>query len=428
MHILLVSEDIPHPQMGGLAKHVLNLARALVQAGHEVDLLGGNAYPIEVAGEEGKFGGRFFGELDGQNVGWKEIKLGMFVPSRRTWLAKRFAKVILRYASSYDVIHYHGHAANIGHFIPRHINFVQTRHDQGSDCLFDTRFKNGQICRATNASDCASCRVAHPNVVQKTISTIAVKRYRAEVAEGFSRHKTIFVSDMLRKNFTRTMGGDHQRLGTVVHHFVDAASIEEARKFSRNAPETTKINAFVAGKLYAAKGVEAFLRELKAQQTSKIFVTIAGDGPDAVRLRNEFESDSIRFVGWSTPEKTLEMTALSNVVVVPSLWEEPFGSTTLEGLLLGKPTFALDRGATPELAVYASYPGQLRLHPDMHSLIQDLVNFSPLPASTLVPASLGSAERAIDKLLQIYTQAPGIVSGQECGAPSLLSDSVNGVW
>ena len=40
MRILLVSEDIPYPSMGGLAKHVLTLARALVKAGHEVRYTG----------------------------------------------------------------------------------------------------------------------------------------------------------------------------------------------------------------------------------------------------------------------------------------------------------------------------------------------------------------------------------------------------
>lgn len=55
MRILLVSEDIPYPNMGGLAKHVLNLARALVRAGHQVDLLGNADNPIEVCGDEGIF-------------------------------------------------------------------------------------------------------------------------------------------------------------------------------------------------------------------------------------------------------------------------------------------------------------------------------------------------------------------------------------
>ena len=72
MRILLVSEDIPYPNMGGLAKHVLNLARALVRAGHHVDLMGNTEHPISVCGEEGEFGGGFFCELSGHHAGWKE--------------------------------------------------------------------------------------------------------------------------------------------------------------------------------------------------------------------------------------------------------------------------------------------------------------------------------------------------------------------
>ncbi len=126
MRILVVSEDIPYPNMGGLAKHALNLARALVRAGHEVDILGGDQHALEVAGDEGKFGGQFFGELNGHHAGWKELTLGMLLPPKRTWVAKRFAGTILRHAHRYDVIHYHGHVPNVARFVPAGINFIQT--------------------------------------------------------------------------------------------------------------------------------------------------------------------------------------------------------------------------------------------------------------------------------------------------------------
>ena len=39
MRILMVSEDIPAPQVGGLGKHVVTLANALIDAGHQVHLM-----------------------------------------------------------------------------------------------------------------------------------------------------------------------------------------------------------------------------------------------------------------------------------------------------------------------------------------------------------------------------------------------------
>ncbi|MGV3741106.1 MAG: glycosyltransferase family 4 protein [Burkholderiaceae bacterium] len=401
MRILLVSEDIPYPQMGGLAKHVLRLARALIDAGHEVDLLGGKKYPIEIIGEEGKFGGRFFAELDGHETQFKEGKLGMYVPMRRTWSARRFAKVIMRHAKNYDVIHYHGHVPNVARFIPEEINFVQTRHDQGSECLADVRFRNGRICTEKNPLHCAGCKTANPNIVQQKISVIAVNRYRSEVAQGFQKHKTIFVSEMLRKNFARTMG-DQAYWGTVVHNFVNTDSIENAMRSARTHSDPKDMTVFMSGKLYPAKGIEAFLRAIAGKLPAHMRIRIAGDGPDGERLSNEFASDKIQFLGWCTPEQTLETAAASSVVVMPSLCEEAFGYATLEGLLLGKPTFALEHGATPELAMYASYPGQLRLHANMDSLVQDLITYVPGNTPSIGPCNLASVEHAVQKILDIY--------------------------
>jgi len=408
MRILIVSEDIPYPSMGGLAKHVLTLARTLARAGHEVDLLGGTQHPLSVAGEEADFGGRFFGELDGHLPNWKEVKLGMYNPLRRTWVARRFARIIMQRAAHYDVVHYHGHFPNVARYIPKHVNFVQTRHDQGSDCLLDTRFRNGKICSDTDPAHCAGCRTAHPSAVQKTVSTIAVKRYRFEVADAFERHKTIFVSSMLHRNLQRTLGD--RKWGEVVHNFADLSTIRRARSVAASERQDHRFHVFVAGKLYPVKGIEAFLRELAPQLRSDMRVTVAGDGGDGPRLRAEFESESIAFAGWCPPQQTLDLAATADAVIVPSLCEEAFGSTTLEGLLLGKPTFALNHGATPELSMYAASPDQLRLHADMSSLVQDLLAYSQKPQAEdyqTMPEELASAEHAVRQLLHIYRLPPG---------------------
>jgi glycosyltransferase involved in cell wall biosynthesis len=164
---------------------------------------------------------------------------------------------------------------------------------------------------------------------------------------------------------------------------------------------------FVAGKLYPAKGIETFLRELIPHLGPNLRITVAGDGGQETRLRAELENDQIRFLGWCTSEKTLALAASAHAIVVPSVWEEPCASTVLEGLLLGKPTFALARGGTPELAIYAASPEQLRLHPDMRSLVQDLVSFRPHDDYGIVPDGLGGADRAAQQLLHIYRLPPG---------------------
>jgi glycogen(starch) synthase len=400
MRILIVSEDIPYPSMGGLAKHALNLARALVRAGHEVDLLGNADNPIEVCGDEGKFGGRFFGELYGHHAGWKESSLGMYLPPKRTVIAKRFAKIILRHASAYDAIHYHGHIPNVAHFLPTDLNFVQTRHDQGSDCLQHTRFRDGKICSSSDPSECASCINQRPNILQRAVSEAAVIRFRREVADGFKKHKTVFVSDMLHQNLRRTFGpGDW---GITVHNFVDRTALEKIREAAALLPTQKGVQVFIAAKLYPAKGVEQFLHALVPHLPPQMRITIAGDGPDEARMRANFENSQIQFIGWCDPDTTLRLAAAASAIVVPSVWEEPCATTVLEGLFLGKPTFALRRGGTPELAAYAAEPGQLRLHDNMESLVDDLVSLDPKTRFGFAADGLGSANQAAQKLLQLY--------------------------
>lgn len=403
MRVLLVSEDIPYPSMGGLAKHVLNLARALVRAGHQVDLIGNDEHPIEVCGEEGRFGGRFFGELHGHNAGWKEARLGMYLPPKRSVIAKRFADIILRHAANYDVVHYHGHLPNVAHFLPPHLNFVQTRHDQGSDCFQHTRFRNGRICESADPAECATCLTERPNLLQRTVSKTAVVRFRREVADGFRRHKTVFVSDMLVNNLKRSFGPG--KWGTTVHNFTDRVALERIRDAAALLPAPSGFQVFIAAKLYPAKGVEQFLRALAPQIPPHMSVTVAGDGPDEARLREEFETSQVQFLGWCSPDKTLKLAATASAIVVPSVWEEPCATTVLEGLFLGKATFALRRGGTPELSIYAADAAQLRLHETMESLVDDLVCFDPKTRFGFAEEGLGSADRAATRLLQIY-QAP----------------------
>lgn len=404
MRILIVSEDVPYAAMGGLAKHALNLARALVRAGHSVDFLGGTQFPIEVAGAEGEFGGRFIGALSGHLAGWKERRLGVYIPYKRSWLARRFAHIIARHAKEYDVVHYHGHVPNLARYLPAGINFIQTRHDQGSDCLQHTRFRNSAVCTSIDPSECAGCIATNPNVLQRTISAMAVRRFRREVAESFLRHQTVFVSDMLHRNFCRSQGEKHW--GKVIHNFIDPELLAQAASQPLRLPDAAPVEIIVVGKIYPPKGIGQLIELFSHRQISGSRLLVVGDGPELVSLQNRFTSSSVRFLGWQDQLQTLRLAAGADAVVVPSVWEEPCATTIFEGLLLGKPTFALARGGTPELACYASHPEQLRLHNGLSELVDDLAH---LTLAVRQPARLdgsASAAHAVEQLLPLYQRQP----------------------
>ncbi len=404
MRILMVSEDLPTPGMGGLARHVLALMRALTEMGHQVDLMGNDDYPPGLSDELHTFVGKFFPELHGQFDGWKEMKLGVFMPPKRSLIARRFANAILRCADHYDVIHYHGHLPNVARYLPADLNFIQTRHDQGSDCLIHTRFARGRICESTDPEDCAGCRHWRPNPVQRKVSAMAAQRFRQEVKQGFLRHKTVFVSNFLQRNLRRSLGpGDW---GVTVHNFIDARALLAARESVTPPASAGPLQVFVAAKLYPAKGVGSLLEALDALHAyEQLDLSVAGDGSDEFTLRERYPW--VNFLGWQSGEQTLRRTACAHAIVVPSVCEEACASTVLEALTLGKTVFALRLGGTPELADYANAPHQLQLFDDMQSLASALLSFDSRSDIPVLPSKAADARQAAQRLLYLYKLPPG---------------------
>jgi glycosyltransferase involved in cell wall biosynthesis len=94
------------------------------------------------------------------------------------------------------------------------------------------------------------------------------------------------------------------------------------------------------------------------------------------------------------------------VLVIPSVWEEPCGTTVLEALALGKQCLALARGGTPELAAYQYYDGQLQLAETMPRLVERLVAMlGHAPVTVPLPDSFAmDVSRAIPQLLDFYAK------------------------
>jgi glycosyltransferase involved in cell wall biosynthesis len=368
----MVSEDLPHRSIGGLGRHLLTLSQSLTQAGHAVDLMGNNLVPFSEIKGDAAFLGCFYPELNMKHIGFKEASMGIFNPLRYPLIAWCFAREIMRRAKDYDVIHYHGHFPLLANHIPGHVNFIQTRHDQGSDCLIHLRFRNHDVCGETSPYACAHCATENPNAVQRCMSAGAVGVYRRLVARAFLRHKTIFVSDMLRRNFSRTAG--RADWGCVIHNFVNFDFLRSC--VATNDSRSELIEVFVASKLYEPKGVGAFLELVHTGVPSIMRITIAGDGVNEGDLRERYGRGRIVLLGWQSCAETIRRMSAADLVVIPSICEESCATTVLEALALGKKIFALGRGGTPELVKFQRYQGQLSLFENMSDLVDGVMNLN----------------------------------------------------
>lgn len=403
MRILMVTEDIPAPQVGGLGKHVVTLANALIELGHEVVLMGRSDRPYDEHAEEIGFNGRFLPGLDLTRAGWKEAQLGVWMPYKRPALAKRIERAIQGKAGAFDVVHYHGHLPMVGASLPGHLNFVQTRHDQGSECLLHTRFHNGDVCKEREAEACGACIHDSPGMLRRIISTTAVRQYRRRVRVTFASRKTIFVSDFLRRNFELAVPDASMERSRVIHNFIDLKRLNRNHDAGRDIQPGSIL---LAGRIDAAKGFDDFLRALEPGLASSHTVLVVGDGPDRSMLEARFRHPSIRFLGWRSYDEVARLTFQAHVCVVPSKWEEPCGTTIIEALAAGRPCLALRRGGTPELRRYERYPGQLQLAESMTELAHLAVAAAArVPMTMPLAADFGAdISHAVPRILDFYAE------------------------
>lgn len=112
--------------------------------------------------------------------------------------------------------------------------------------------------------------------------------------------------------------------------------------------EREKKSALFAGRLESYKGVSTYLK--LGEQFPDYTFYVAGVGPlEAEVLEASAKHENIEYLGFLPAEDLMERMASVQVVVVPSVWYEPFGLVALEAMSLGTPVLAGDAGGLPEL-------------------------------------------------------------------------------
>ena len=266
------------------------------------------------------------------------------------------------------------------------------------------RFKNGAPCQSVSAFDCAACATkSKPNFLQKIISATAVWFHRYLSRKAFTKHKAIFVSEFVMRRFKEVLGNAEHINATVIHNFTDAYAMQRLiKQIPIVVEKNTRPVVLIAGRVHSTKGQAALLDAMPDSLLKQIEVRIAGDGPDLIALKEKHEKRGVVFLGWLSQQDVYKQTMLADACVVPSIWEEPFGATSLEALVLGKVVFALNRGGTPELIRYSQYPNQLRLFDGAESMVSALalIDYVVLPCDVSLQADVTAR---LPEILQVYS-------------------------
>ncbi len=115
-------------------------------------------------------------------------------------------------------------------------------------------------------------------------------------------------------------------LGRIIHPKGVHLAIAAVNKYNETAEKPLRLK--IAGKHYAEESKDAYWREQVEPQLDK----------------------NIEYVGFiDTPEAKREFLGNAKVLLVPSLFDEPFGMVTLEAFACGTPVIALNSGALSEV-------------------------------------------------------------------------------
>ncbi len=171
------------------------------------------------------------------------------------------------------------------------------------------------------------------------------------------------------------------------------------------------IDILYTGRLIPAKGIQTMVESFKYLSSNNVRLHITGKGPYELTLRQLAEADQrISFHGFVTREQLGRLYQQSNVVIVPSLFYEPYGLVILESFRAGTPVIGSRIGGIPEI-IEDDYNGRLFTPGDsgaLKEILEGLVN-NPAELKRLGEGAAASIKKYdinehVRQLIELYRE------------------------
>lgn len=207
------------------------------------------------------------------------------------------------------------------------LNAVQVLHDLYPLCTKSTMFDGGlHSCR----QQCIACKVVR---MPARISSNSVK-------------KVVGISEYILRQHLDLGYFDKAKIKTVLHNKRYFSTLDfnpDRRPEYVNGP----LRVGFLGTLKEHKGALWLAQAVKTRPDLDISLVFAGKGetPYLELLKSEFDG-RMSYVGYVQAEEFLSSI---DVLVVPSLWNEPLGMVVAEASIVGCVSLVSDRGGLPEL-------------------------------------------------------------------------------
>lgn len=140
-------------------------------------------------------------------------------------------------------------------------------------------------------------------------------------------------------------------IGVVIPNAIDF-NIDERKQLLKDRFNRTEniITFLFIGTLDIHKGVEILIEAFKQVKSDNIRLNICGDGPLKSYIEENAKLDKrIKYLGKVLKKEKEEILISSDVMIVPSIWYEPFGRVVIEAYKYGLPVIACKIGGIKEL-------------------------------------------------------------------------------
>ncbi len=361
MRFLFVTEYFPPFVRGGAEISLEILVEELVKNNHEVKVLTPNYSSFETEIEKK-------GSL--KIIRFKSFRSFLFKKRERTshevykktkpifyllleqylkyssYELKKNTKYILK-KEKFDVIH----ANNLESILA--LNNIKTSakkiahlRDFGLFCYNRGLDNSGKLCKGCSEKNLKSCMNAK-EIVNKLL-LMEMKRRINILSKLSSFDLLVAISKFVKQQYVDIFGADKNRIEVMYNpispHVISDLSKDEARKLL-NLPKDRKIVLFV-GSLTEEKG--AHLIPKIAKKLKEYLFVVIGDGiMKDLFLKNR--QKNIKYFGYLPISKIKHYYKASDVLLVPSIWHEPFGRVCIEAMINGIPCIVSNRGALPEV-------------------------------------------------------------------------------
>lgn len=210
------------------------------------------------------------------------------------------------------------------------------------------RYPSVEICERRFGASCLALNYARGCGIRRPHDLLKSYRRQARRVDALSSSRAVVVaSDYVRGIFER-QGVSPHRLHVIPYPVIGVAPEPEP---PRARPFTNRV--VFLGRLTHLKGLaDAVVTVARASELlgRKLELAVGGEGPELERGRNLARSAGlpVDFCGWVDDTRRDALVRAADVILVPSLWPEPFGMVGVEAGCFGVPAVAYSVGGIPE--------------------------------------------------------------------------------